>query len=156
MSVAILSRALHINTLSPPPFLLLHLIFPLGPLVVRMPVRASIDFLVYVSVPVVGRGKFSTRFCLILHSAATSNPFANWNRVKGVKNDEKLPVFTKGESTGVSTSAPSADLNEFNCVCVLHLGPGPCGTLSFSLHLPPGITAAWCWVERSRVNIQSA
>lgn len=60
------------------------------------------------------------------------------------------------EARGVGPISPSAYLNEFNSVCVLHLGPGPCGTLSFALPPPPGIRSAWCWVERSRVKIQSA
>lgn len=62
----------------------------------------------------------------------------------------KSKKMKKKEVSGVEPLAPSAYLNELNSVRVLHLGPGPLGTL------PPGIRSPWCWVERSRVKIQSA
>lgn len=53
---------LHICTASPSPLLQLRLVSPLGPLVVGNPIHASIDLLVYVSVPVVSEGDFSAGF----------------------------------------------------------------------------------------------
>lgn len=88
-----------------------------------------------------------------MHSAATPSPFAKQNTLKGATNDEQLSIFTKEEATGVMTFAPSVDLNEFNFVCALHLGPGPCGTL-FLLPSPPSRDKV-CMVLGSKVRGQN-
>lgn len=93
-----ISSAAHLRSFPSPLLLLhLHLISPLGPLVVGRPIHASIDFLVYVSVPVVSQGDFSTgRLSVeVYRSAATPSPFAKRNTLNGVTNDEQLSIFTK-------------------------------------------------------------
>lgn len=57
-------------------------------------------------------------------------------------NSGQYLLKSKKEARAMGPFAPSAYVNEFNSVCVLHLSSGPGGTL----HLPlsPGIRSAWC------------
>lgn len=143
VSVAILSRALHIYTPFPRPspssisFLLWVLLWWGGQFMHLLIFSFTHQSLLYAR-EIFPQGllfKFSTA----LPHRVPLQTEAHWMELKMMNSCQYLLKSKKKkeeEAKEVEPFAPCAYLNEFNSVCVLHLGPGPCGTLSFSLPSP--------------------